>query len=116
MVNLRADRPSNGQILEWSPLRNQLLVTDQAIPALLIGLQAVLVAQSGELLPQGVEDGMVVVQGSEANLQRLTEMEDRGWRRPPCPVAGSGLGRASEGAPRSVTKPGPARVDGQFGP
>jgi hypothetical protein len=43
----------------------------------LIRLNPVLVAQGGELLPQGIEDGVVVVQGSGTNLETLTESKDR---------------------------------------
>lgn len=48
----------------------------QAVASLFVWLDPVLVAQSGELLPERVEDGMVVVQGTEANNQTLTEVED----------------------------------------
>lgn len=70
------DAPSDAEILSRSPLCDQLLVAHQPITAAFVGLDAVLLAQSGELLPQGVEDGMVVVQGSGANDQTLTESED----------------------------------------
>ena len=56
-------------------------MADQAVTALLVRLDPVLVAQSSELLPQSVEDGMVVVQGTEANDQTLTEVEDLSGRR-----------------------------------
>lgn len=48
----------------------------QAVTGLFVRLDPVLVTQSGELLPERVEDGMVVVQGTEANNQTLTEVED----------------------------------------
>jgi hypothetical protein len=77
-------------------LGDELLVAHEAIPGLLVRLKAVLVAESGELLPQSVEDGMVVVQGTEANLQTLTEVEDPGpscfdvlRQRAPALLAGS---------------------------
>ena len=86
-------------------MSHQLLMAHQAVTGPLVGLNAVLLTQRGELLPQGVEDGMVVVQGTEANVQTLTETEDpigswlqvsQQWRcglqrgdaadRPPLPV------------------------------
>lgn len=69
--------PSGAEILQRRPLRHQLLVADQAIAGVLIRLDPVLVAQGGELLPQGIEDGVVVVQGSGTNPETLTESKDR---------------------------------------
>ena len=69
--------PSGAEILQRCPLSHQLLVADQAIAGVLIRLNPVLVAQGGELLPQGIEDGVVVVQGSGTNLETLTESKDR---------------------------------------
>jgi len=98
-------RASGAEILQRGPLSHQLLMAHQAVTGPLVGLNAVLLTQRGELLPQGVEDGMVVVQGTEANVQTLTETEDpigswlqvlQQWRcgllrgdaadRPPSPV------------------------------
>ena len=70
---------SDAEVLKRSPLGDQLLLAHKAIAAPLVGLEPVLLAQGGELLPQGVEDGVVVVQGTEANNQTLTEVEDP-WR------------------------------------
>ena len=72
---------SGPEVLQGGPLSDQLLMADQAVTALLVRLDPVLVAQSSELLPQSVEDGMVVVQGTEANDQTLTEVEDLSGRR-----------------------------------
>jgi len=66
-------------------------MADQPIAVLLVRLEPVLMPQGGKLLPQGVEDGMVVVQGSEANLKTLTESKDR-WRSPLGPEAGGAQG------------------------
>lgn len=76
---------SDAEVVQRRPLGDQLFVADEAVTGLLIRLNPVLVAQSVQLLPQGVEDRMVLVQGTEANTRTLTEVEEPGslpLRRP----------------------------------
>jgi hypothetical protein len=79
-------------------------------------------AQSSELLPKGVEDGMVVVQGTVASKERLTEMEDP-FLRGASPVATTpiaavirrGVASAAGSSPAAVGQPcrtGPGGLSG----
>jgi len=72
----REEVHSGVEILKGGPLGDQLLMPHQLITASLIRLEQVLVAKGRQLLPQGVEDRVVLVQESRANLQILTEVED----------------------------------------
>lgn len=49
-----------------NPLRDQLLVADEAIAGLLIRVIAVLLPQRGQLLVEGMVDRMVLVHGARA--------------------------------------------------
>ena len=109
--------PSDAEILQRSPLGDQLLMAHEAVAGLLVRLDAVLLPESGELLPQSVEDGMVVVQGTEANLQTLTEVEDpsRPWfdvlrQRAPALLAGS-----PRRSPRGLRGPAGSHPQGGHG-
>lgn len=65
---------ANAQILARGPLGDQLFVTHQLVTILFGGMLAVLMPQGIELVPQGVEDRMVLVHGlthtSKANINR----------------------------------------------
>ena len=109
--------PSDAEILQRSPLGDQLLMTHEAVAGLLVRLDAVLVPERGELLPQSIEDGMVVVQGTEAYVQTLTEVEDASQpgfvvlrQRAPALLAGS-----PRRSPRGRSRPAGSLLQGGQG-
>lgn len=60
-----------------NPLSHQLLVAHEAVATALIGLGPVLLTQGIELLPQGEEDRMVVVQSPRTrNTKTLSESKE----------------------------------------
>lgn len=52
-----------GALLEWNPLGDQLLMANEAIARLLIGLAAVQLPQADELLTKSMKDRVVLIHG-----------------------------------------------------